>query len=140
MTTITEFSPGIYSGGQPTREHLDTLAAAGVRTVINLRAADEASGFDEAELAQALGLDYVTIPIAGSSDLTRENARLLGRALAAAKTRGATLIHCASGNRVGAMLALMSAWESGTPSTDALRIGFSAGLTTLEPAVSRLLE
>jgi protein tyrosine phosphatase (PTP) superfamily phosphohydrolase (DUF442 family) len=130
MKTITEFAPGLYSSGQPTTRHLDALAATGVRTVINLRTADEAAGFDEAEIAQGLGMAYVAIPIAGPSCLTRENARLLAQALTAA----------ASGNRVGAMLALVSAWEGNTPAPDALRIGASAGLTTLEPVVSRLLE
>jgi uncharacterized protein (TIGR01244 family) len=139
MTTITEFSPGLYSAGQPTREQLDALAASGVRTVINLRATGEAVEFDEVAHVESLGLAYVGIAVAGPPDLTRDKVRQLAQALRTAQTRGATLIHCASGNRVGAMLALVSTWEKNAPAETAMRIGRAAGMTTLQAAVSSLL-
>ena len=139
MTPIIEFSPGLHSAGQPTPGQLDALAAAGVRTVINLRAPNEPVEFDEARHARSLGLAYVQIPVAGADDLTRDKARQLSAALAAAEPLGGTLIHCASGNRVGALLALVAAWERQASPTEAMRLGEAAGMTTLRPAVTALL-
>jgi uncharacterized protein (TIGR01244 family) len=139
MPPIIEFSPGLHSAGQPTPDQFEALAAAGVRTVINLRAPSEPAGFDEPRHVRALGLAYVQIPVSGADDLTRDKARQLASALAAAQARGGTLIHCASGNRVGAMLALVAAWERQASPREAMQLGLSAGMTTLQPAVSALL-
>lgn len=142
MTTIpgfAEFAPGRLAGGQPTHEQLEALAAAGVRTVVNLRAPGEDAGYDEAAAARALGLAYVPIPVTGAADLTRAKARQLADALASASRRGAVLVHCASGNRVGALVALASAWEEHLPLADALRLGADAGLASLRAAVTQIL-
>src|SRR5690606_15098849 len=95
-----------YSAVQHTHTKLSAFAREGVRTVINLRAPDEAVDYDEAAEAERLGLRYVALPVRGADDLDRERVREFGRELDAARARGPVLIHCASGNRVGAMVAL----------------------------------
>ena len=62
--------PGLHTGGQPTPEQLDALAAQGVRTVIDLRPDSEDHGYDEARAAGQRKLRYVQLPIAGPQDLT----------------------------------------------------------------------
>ena len=129
--------PGLYTSGQPAAGEWTRLAALGIGTVINLRPAAELEGRDEAAEVRASGLRYVNLPIAGAEGITQDNARALREAIAAAP--GKVLVHCASGNRAGALLAL-AAHAQGLPATDALAFGKAAGLTSLEPAVRDRLD
>jgi uncharacterized protein (TIGR01244 family) len=130
---------GLLSGGQPTPEHLEQAARAGYRTVINLRDPSEPGFAWEAEKVKALGMDYVALPVAGAAGLTRENVERFDAALDAALARGPVLLHCGSGNRDGALLALRAAWLDGMDPEKAIELGRAAGLTRLEPAVRTLL-
>ncbi|WAC62619.1 protein tyrosine phosphatase family protein [Pseudoxanthomonas sp. SL93] len=122
----------LHTGGQPSLEDLARLQGQGVRTVIDLRGAQEERGYDEATEAHRLGMNYIALPIAGKDDITPANAKALGDLLEA--QQGDVLLHCASGNRVGALLA-MDAAARGVPREEALEIGRKAGLKTLEPVV-----
>ena len=128
---------GVLAGGQPSREQLAALAAAGYRTVVNLRTAEEEMPVAPAEV-EALGMRYVHIPVSGASDLTPAKAAELGALLADPAARPMA-IHCASGNRVGALLALEAAQVEGKPPAEALELGRAAGLGRLEPAVRAAL-
>lgn len=130
---------GRHTGGQPTEEQLRQAAGEGLSRVINLRPETEEHGFDEPAVAQRHGLQYHCLPISGPDDLTRENAQRLHELLERAGEEE-TLIHCASGNRVGALMALRAAWLEGRSVEDALEIGRHWGLTKMEPAVVRLLQ
>lgn len=136
MQAVHELSPELVTGSQPSRADLEKLKAAGVTTVINLRGTGEDAGFDEAAAAKALGLHYVAIPIAGGADVTTENAAKLDAAMR--KADGKALIHCASGNRAGALLALRAA-AAGQSVDDAVEFGKSAGMTSLEKVVRERL-
>jgi len=127
-------APGLCAGGQPPAEQLRLAQAQGVRTVINLRPASEAIDFDEPALASELGLSYVHLPISGAPDITVDNARKLAAALQQAGD-APVLVHCASGNRVGALFALKAHAVDGLEATAALAFGKTAGLTGLEPVV-----
>jgi uncharacterized protein (TIGR01244 family) len=130
---------GVLSAGQPTPPQLEHAARAGLKTVINLRSEAEA-GFEwERAAAERLGLRYVPLPVAGAADLTRENVERLDRALREALAGGPVLLHCASGNRVGALLALREAWLHGAEPEAALAFGRASGLTGLEPQTRELL-
>jgi uncharacterized protein (TIGR01244 family) len=129
--------PGVLTGGQPSRAQLEALAGAGYRTVVNLRAPGEEMPVSSADV-EALGMRYVHIPIAGRDDLTSVKAGELGALLADPSARPLA-IHCASGNRVGALLALEAAHVEGRPADEALELGRSAGLGGLEPAVREAL-
>lgn len=131
-------APGYASGGQPTEAQLAAAARNGLQQIINLRSASEDTGFDEAGAAARLGLRYAVLGIAGPQDLTIENVRRFDALLA--QSQGVpTLVHCGSGNRVGAMIALRAGWLQGAPTSEALATGRCWGLTKLEPVVSQLL-
>jgi len=135
--TFTEARPDLYTGGQPNAAQLREFAAKGVKVVIDLRRADEDRGYNEAAMVNELGLHYISLPIGGADDLTPANAAALERALGEA--RGPVLLHCASGNRVGALLALAAAEQEGLAPQAALDLGKRAGLKSLEPAVRERL-
>lgn len=130
--------PGLFTGGQPSAQQLRDAAQAGVTSVIDLRMPHEDRGYDEAAAAEALGLRYVRLPIDGAGGISEANARTLDRLLR--QDPGSTLLHCASGNRAGALLALAQARVHGASPEAALQFGRDAGLTSLEPAVRAALE
>ncbi|HAL21314.1 MAG TPA: hypothetical protein DCP40_01060 [Stenotrophomonas sp.] len=120
-----------------TAAQLQALAAQGVRTVIDLRQPEEDRGYHETAQAEALGLRYVRIPVAGAEGLDAANVRAVHQALQ--QSQGPVLLHCASGNRAGAVLALVNArYEHATPD-QALPLGQRAGLKSLEAATRQRL-
>jgi uncharacterized protein (TIGR01244 family) len=122
--------PDVLSGGQPTLEGLGLAQAEGYKTVINLRTESEpGTGRDDVE---ALGMTYVALPI-GSDGLTKENAVAFAEILETAERPA--ILHCGSGNRIGAMFALKALHVDGEDAETALEIGLAAGLTQLEGAV-----
>lgn len=132
-------APGLLTGGQPTEADLRAAAAAGYKTVINLRPGSEMAGIDESGQVESLGMHFISIPIGGAADLTEENARRLDRAMATSESMP-MIIHCASGNRVGALLALRANLIQGKSANEALAFGKAAGLTSLEDAVKQRLK
>ena len=134
------FTAGHFACGQPTPAQLAALSRDGVQTVINLRAPDEPVEYDEAAESARLGLRYVALPIHGADDLDLARVRQFGQALDDARRCGGVLIHCASANRAGALVALDEAINRGRPLHAALAQGRAAGLASLEPAVVALVE
>ncbi len=128
---------GLVTGGQPAADAWGDLHAAGVRRVISLLPASEVAGRDEAAEVRANGMDYVQIDVASANDLTADKARRLWQALQGDK--GTVLVHCASGNRVGALLALGAMQVGDMTPQAALEFGKAAGLTKLEPVVRERL-
>ncbi|QCO68726.1 hypothetical protein E5843_05390 [Luteimonas yindakuii] len=124
---------GIHSGGRVSADDLPALRAAGIRHVINLAPAAETPGFDEAAAVRAAGMRYDSLPIAGAADLDREAVVAFDLLLQAAD--GLTLVHCASGNRVGALAALRAAWLHGADEEAAVEEGRRWGLRGLEGEV-----
>lgn len=131
-TAVKQPAPQLYTAGQPAEADWRAFADAGVGTVINLRATGELKGRDERAEVAAAGMRYLELPIDGAAAVTTENARRLGELLDSA--RGPVLLHCASGNRVGGLLALLKAAE-GMPAEQALAFGRSAGMTSTEAKV-----
>ena len=129
--------PGVLTSGQPDPSAWPRLAADGVQAVINLRPDAELEGRDVAAEVAASGLRYTQIPVAGAGDITMDKATALWRAMQAVD--GPVLVHCASGNRVGALMALAAVAHDGVAPEDALALGRAAGLTGLEPRVRELL-
>ncbi|WP_426787426.1 hypothetical protein [Xanthomonas campestris] len=85
-------------------------------------------------------LRYMTLPIVGPDAVTAENAARLAHAIQHARTDGDVLVHCASGNRVGALIALERGLVHRDTPAQAIALGRAAGLTTLEPCVVQLLN
>ncbi len=128
---------GILVGGQPTPGQLQTLSDLGYSTVVNLRMPQENESTDAASV-ESLGMDYEWIPVAGAQGVNETNARRLAEILKAAD--GPVVVHCASGNRVGALFAMKAFYVDGKSPEDALAAGRAAGLTRLEPIVEQKLE
>ena len=130
---------GLLSGGQPTPAQIEAAANGGFLTVINLRT-DQEPGFEwEREAVERAGMRYVPIPV-GADGLARENVERIDAALAEALAEGPVLLHCGSGNRIGAVLALREAWLGGKQPEEALSYGLASGLTGLEGKVREILE
>lgn len=79
---------------------------------------------------------YVALPIAGHEGVTADNAKALADLIAAA--RGPVLVHCASGNRVGGLLALALAAQ-GMAAEQAIETGRAAGMKSTEVQVRQAL-
>lgn len=128
---------GITSAGQPGADALTVFAEAGYVAVIDLRGPEEDRGFDERAVTDELGLDYVELPIVGQEAINFDNAKKLDALIEGYE--GPVLVHCGSGNRVGALLALRKSL-AGADDEEALAYGRSAGLSRLEPVVKERLE
>lgn len=133
----TALSPaaGVFVTGRIAASDIEPLRDAGIRRVVDLTPDEETPDFDEASAVGAAGLDYANLPLRGAGDLTRDNVVAFD-ALMRDATQPA-LVHCASGNRVGAMAALRAVWIEGKSVEDALAIGKAWGLTGLEGEVRR---
>lgn len=132
-------APGVRSGGQPSEAAFEQAAAAGYRTVINLRVPGERGTWDEEAKAAQLGMRYLSLPIAVDAGLNEANARRFAELLEEAERP--VLLHCGSGNRIGAMFALKAFYLDGLDAEAAIAVGLASGLTRLEPAVrARLAE
>ena len=128
------------TGGQPTFEQLKKAGETGFKAVINLRTAGERPDPEqESTWVERFGMKYFHIPVAGAKGLTVQNAQLFAEVLS--KTENYPLIvHCKSGNRVGAIFALKAFHIDGKSKEEALLIGESAGLKSLTKAVEKVLE
>ena len=93
--------------------------------MINLRTSEEYDEKAEADAVEAAGMDYVQIPISRTR-MNLADAAMLQEALDRAPS-GAVLIHCGSGNRVGALWGLMRAWQEGDDADAARAIGQKSG-------------
>jgi uncharacterized protein (TIGR01244 family) len=130
--------PGVAAAGQPTPAALAELKAMGFGAVVNLRTAKEVDLAAERGVVEGQGLQYVSVPI--SPDSFRVEDALAVQAVLDDPWTGPVLLHCASANRVGAVIAVLQA-RKGKPLEEALAEGRAAGLSsaTLENAVRRVL-
>lgn len=119
-------------------EKVAALAAAGVELVLNLQPDDELN-FDERAAVERAGMHYEQLPISGANDLKQLNILAFDNILRQYHGKK-TAMHCGSGNRAGAAVALRAGWLRGRKMDTALERGRSHGLTKLEEEVhNRLL-
>lgn len=116
----------VAGGGSPSPETIAEMKSLGYSTIINLRTSGEAGVAEEAGLAASAGLHYVHIPISGATTNLR-NAVAISQALADAP-EGKVLLHCGSGNRVGAMWGLMEAIDHGHSADTAAQVARRSGM------------
>ena len=121
----------IAAAGQPTEAGFEAFKAAGFKTILNLRTADEGATEEKAKV-EAMGFTYVNIPI-GSPDFTSEQQATF-RSLVEDADNKPLLIHCASSNRVGAMWYIHQVLDKGRAEQEALEEAKKAGLKSLEQA------
>ena len=119
-------------------EKVAALAQAGVEIVINLQPDDEL-GFDEAAAVVRAGMHYEHLPINGAAELKQLKILAFDNILRQHHSKKIAM-HCGSGNRVGAAIALRAGWLRGRKMDTAMERGRSHGLTKLEQEVhNRLL-
>lgn len=129
---------GIVSGGQPSAAQLAAAKAAGYRTVINLRHGSEPGVASWSKAVEAQGLAYHHLPIGGPAGVNKANAMAFGELIDSAEKPA--IVHCGSGNRIGALAALLAFHRDGKSGADALQIGRDWGLTGLAPIVRMMLR
>ena len=129
---------GITSAGQPNEEALKVFSESGYVAVIDMRGEGEDRGMEnEQAVVEGLGMDYVAFPIASRDGISFENAERLDSLLE--QYDGPVLVHCGSGNRVGALLALRESLN-GASDEEALEYGREGGMTRLEDVVQERLD
>jgi len=128
---------GVTSSGQPDQAVLEVFSDSGYAAIIDLRGASEKRGIDEKAAVENLGMDYVLFPIESRAAINFENAAELDKLIESYDAP--VLVHCGSGNRVGAMLALRQSLK-GADDDAALEYGKEGGLTGLEGVVRIRLD
>ena len=129
IANATVPEPGILLAGQPTGEQIQLLAEDGYKTIFDLRTPEEPRGFDEVEAARQNGLVYVNVPI---DPATLQRSTIDGFLFSLKKARKPVLIHCSTGNRVGALWYAWLVLEKGKAPAAALAAAKAAGLRTPE--------
>lgn len=119
--------------GKLSPEKIAKIAEAGIEHIINLQPDSELS-FDEKSAVEAASIHYTHLPISGADDLKQVNLLEFDKALRAHHGKK-TLLHCGSGNRVGACMALRAGWLRGRKMDTAMERGKQHGLTGLEEEV-----
>ena len=130
LPNACQLLPTVVTGGQPSAVHLAAFHAAGGRVVLDLRDPMEPRPVDETATTASLGLKYVSVPIGPHSmtdatlDRVREVLHEAGDTL--------VLVHCASGNRVGAALLPVLMLDHGLEQEDAEEQAMRVGLRSAE--------
>jgi protein tyrosine phosphatase (PTP) superfamily phosphohydrolase (DUF442 family) len=95
----------IITGGQPTADQLESLAAEGFSTVVNLAPLNSPHSLEnEAELIRSLGMTYYHIPVDWENPKESDFATFARTMLQL--PAGKTLIHCVANFRVTAFYSL----------------------------------
>jgi len=116
LTAIHNYRPidgHMATSGQPNEDQLAAIAAEGYEVVINLALHDDPrySLRDEAAAVQALGLDYVHIPVQFDSPTVQDLQAFFEAMERHAQRR--VWVHCAANMRVTAFLGLFRALRQG---------------------------
>jgi protein tyrosine phosphatase (PTP) superfamily phosphohydrolase (DUF442 family) len=116
----------VATGGQPAREQLRGLYKAGYRLLIDLRALDEPRGYDERAAAQEAGLLYQNLPV--TPETLDDDVFGRFRALMRDPRNRPVIVHCGSGNRVGALLLPYLILDEGKTPEEAEELARQVGL------------
>jgi uncharacterized protein (TIGR01244 family) len=113
----------VFISGQPTERALRDLRTQGVTTVVNLRTPEEMSSrvpFDEAALVKELGMEYVYLPMRGTSEFPYSPAAVKSFAAAMSSAKGKLLLHCTVAWRASHLWAAYLIQYRGVPVATAL--------------------
>jgi tyrosine-protein phosphatase SIW14 len=124
----------IFRGAQPTDEGFRNLAKLGIKTVIDLREADDRS-MAEKRVVEAAGMRYVSVPMRGMHTPTDEQ---VSQVLKLFDDRGAgpVFVHCRRGaDRTGAVVACYRIGHDGWDNQKALGEAKSLGMSWMQRAL-----
>jgi uncharacterized protein (TIGR01244 family) len=112
-------------GPQPSDTDIRTLNQKGYKRIVNFRTIEEMNdrkevGFDEADLAKELGMEYLIIPVGGAKNpFSPKTLSALEQVLK--KDDSPILLHCSSGSRVGMVWAAYAVRHLGKTPDEALK-------------------
>jgi uncharacterized protein (TIGR01244 family) len=111
MENVKKINDELTVSGQVTPEQLQQAEQEGFKSVLNLRSPDE-EGFwnDEQQQAEALGLNYVNMPVKIDTLTEEQTTEILKQIDELAKP---ALIHCGKEMRAGAMALMNIATRQG---------------------------
>jgi uncharacterized protein (TIGR01244 family) len=129
--------PSLATAGQPSAEALASLKSLGFATVVNLRPPAEELPAEE-KIVEGQGLRYVDVPVTAET-FSAADVDAVAKVLEDPSS-GPVLLHCASANRAGAVVAVLEA-RRGKALDEAIAAGRAAGMhgSTMEDAVRRVL-
>jgi len=130
----------VYRGAQPTDEGWKSLAAMGVKTVIDLRRKDEHPTEAEKQAVEAAGMRYVNIPMNGLVAPSHEQISKVMALLDSTKD-GPVFVHCRRGaDRTGTVIACYRIAHDGWHHKKALAEAKSAGMSWIEIRMKRYVQ
>ncbi|WP_232731780.1 beta-lactamase hydrolase domain-containing protein [Kamptonema formosum] len=138
VENVKKINEQLTVAGQLTPEQLQQAAEEGYKSVLNLRSPDE-EGFlsDEGPLAEALGLQYVHIPVKTSEINDELTGTVLQQIDLLPKP---ALIHCASGMRAGAMAFMNVATRQGMRAEQVFERAHQLGFNCANPQMKEFFE
>lgn len=92
---------GVFLASQPKPEDFEQAKKGGIKSVINLRHPEEITDFDEQEVVEGMGLNYLSLAWNGEEELSDDIFDRMRELLKT--TERPILLHCGSANRVGAV-------------------------------------
>ncbi|HKP27831.1 MAG TPA: hypothetical protein VJU15_00415 [Gemmatimonadales bacterium] len=126
VPNANQASETVVTGGQPSAAHFRALKDAGVEVVLDIRDPMEPRGFDEPTLMDELGFEYKVITVS-DAHLTDETLASITNVMRQSEGRP-TLVHCASGNRVGGALIPWLILDQGMTEEEATMAAMRMGL------------
>jgi tyrosine-protein phosphatase SIW14 len=103
VANFHEVDPNVYRGAQPSLDGFKSLAALGVKTIVDLRGDDKLP--EEQKEVEDLGLRYISIPMSGLTAPTDEQIANILAVFDAADT-APVFVHCREGkDRTGTVVA-----------------------------------
>lgn len=117
----------IYVGSKVlSKDQVELVKRLGVESAVDLKARGETEFEDQKEF-EALGINYVHLPVTDLEKVDFELVKKLGECIQDRSKK--VLVYCASGNRVGALLALHSYFVCGHPVERSFEFGVKVGLS-----------
>ncbi|WDE05705.1 hypothetical protein SG34_001860 [Thalassomonas viridans] len=125
-------------GGKPDKRDILTLKEHGIERIINCLSPAE-QDWDESSYVTGLGLKYQAFCVDKQSGINLTNAGKLKTILAAC-VQERVFLHCATGNRIGALIALHECRVRGKNIQEAISEGELWGLKNKKLVENALLE
>jgi uncharacterized protein (TIGR01244 family) len=128
----------IYRGGQPSDEGLQALAKLGVKTILDLRPADEHSTKAEEQIVKAAGMRYVNVPMVGVFAPSDDQ---VSKVLAVLDSTGPVFVHCKRGaDRTGTVIACYRISHDHWQNQKAMDEAKSDGMSFLQIGMKRYVR
>ncbi|HKJ16642.1 MAG TPA: sulfur transferase domain-containing protein [Xanthomonadales bacterium] len=117
-----------FIAGQPDEAALEEANKNGINLVISLRSESELD-WDESSAAESIGLSYYQVPVNARSQSLAEGPFDRINEIVEANPDAKIMVHCGSGNRAAAWLAVYLSEVQHMAPDDAIDVAKSSGLT-----------